>query len=331
VGDMPISQRFRLWFYAQPQAIRTLLAINVVAYLLWQVIFIQFDASRSFVWSYLALNPSLPGILYRPWELLTYSFLHLQTGFGGLLHILFNMLWMLWIGREYEQMHGPRRIVALYIYGGIGGAIVTVILHSIFPQIGSFGGVVHGASGSVLGIMTAIAIQYRQKSIALMFIGVVRLLHVVIGFLALDILFMAGGGTSVSAHLGGALAGYLCGRALLAGVDISGWLSLFVLSQGGGGRGGRSGRGPGHLAKLEQILGRRAKSERRPSGAAQMRVLTEEEINESSGRSGTGGDSQSSRQEKVDELLDKISEGGYESLSRAEKRILFEASKEDEE
>ncbi len=324
---MPMTTRFRQWYVAQPRAIRTLLAINVVVYLLWQLLLIHFDGSRTFVWSNLALNPTIPGIFYKPWELLTYSFLHLQPGFGGLLHILFNMLWMVWIGREYEQMHGPERIVALYVFGGLGGAIATVLLHALLPAVGSFGGIVHGASGSVLGIMMAIAIQYRQKSIALMFIGVVKLLHVVVGFLVLDILFIAGGGTSVSAHLGGVLAGYFSGRAFLSGVNISWWARPFFVF--------RPNNTGGFFERLESTLGQRSdvssRTRKGGRGAGNMRILSEEEKKKGTSRSQVRDSASISSQMRIDDILDKISAGGYESLTKAEKQYLFEASKGDEE
>jgi len=96
--------RFRFWFAAQPEAMRLLLAVNVVVYLAWQIVLIHIPVTRAFVLEHVALNPALPGILFEPWQLIMYSFLHLQPGLGGLLHVGFNMLWMVWIGREYEQL-----------------------------------------------------------------------------------------------------------------------------------------------------------------------------------------------------------------------------------
>ena len=93
-------QRFRVWYAAQPRALRTLVAINVVLYLLWQIVFIHIDVVAEFVWQQLALNPDVPGVLFEPWQFLTYAFLHLQPGLGGLLHVGFNMLWLWWIGRD---------------------------------------------------------------------------------------------------------------------------------------------------------------------------------------------------------------------------------------
>lgn len=311
--------RFRIWYYAQPRAIRTLLTINVVAYLLWNFVLTHFEPTALFVYRHIALNPSFPGILYEPWQVLTYSFLHLSPGLGGLLHILFNMLWMIWIGREYEQMQGPRKMLALYVLGGVGGGIVTVILHAIFPSFGPFGGIVHGASGSVLGIMTGIALEYPQKTIALLFIGVVRLIHVVIGFVFLDMLFLSAGGTSVSAHLGGVLAGFIWAKSAIAGIDLSGWAAIFYPS-------GHSSRGDGFLRRLESFFeGKKGDTKRgnnKPS-------VDESSSRQTSHVSSYDPPKKSTGERDVDAILDKISEVGYDSLTSEEKKILYEASKDD--
>lgn len=307
--------KFRIWYFGQPKAIRVLLAVNVIAYLVWQIVLIHFEPTAMFVYRHVALNPTLPGILLEPWQLITYSFLHLSPGFGGLLHILFNMLWMMWIGREFEQMQGPHKMLALYVTGGVGGALLTVVLHAIFPGVTPFGGIVHGASGSVLGIMTGIAIQYPQKSIALMFIGVVRLIHVVFGFLFLDILFLAGGGTSVSAHLGGVLAGFIWAKAALAGIDLSGWARIFYPARGASSR-------DGILHRLENMFEHRKQKNQGSTSTPHLRkVNVDDHSRETFTRTFVEKD--------VDEILDKISETGYDSLTTKEKKILFEASKDE--
>ena len=218
----------------------------------------------------------------------------------------------MWIGREYELMHGPHRILALYVFGSVGGALLTVLLHWLLPGVGIFGGIVHGASAAVLGIMTAIGIQYPQKSISLLFIGVVRLIHVVIGFLLLDILFLAGSGTSVSAHLGGAIAGFIWAKAYIAGIDLSDWARVFFPSRVGGQR-------MSVLSKMESWFERRKKD----SGKSAKIYSITAEKRDGSGDGGRGS------QPNVDEILDKISEKGYDALTAREKRILFEASTED--
>lgn len=306
--------RFQSWYSLQPVALRTLLTINVVLYLLWQVIFIHIDVVGAFVWQHLALNASIPGILFEPWQLITYSFLHLQPGFWGLLHILFNMLWLYWIGKEYEELHGPHRLFAAYVFGAIGGALLTLLLHELLPGVRAFGGLVHGASAAVLGVITTVAIRYPYKSIALFLFGVVRLIYVVIGFLALDILFMAGGSTSVSAHMGGALAGFLLAKAEMTGRDFSAWAQIFF-RRGSRRRGGHRRREEETtLQRLEGWLAGRGRRAEEPARTARVHPMPT-------------APRADAPEEEVDRILDKISAQGYEALSDEEKRILYEASK----
>ncbi len=223
------------------------------------------------------------------------------------------MLWLVWIGREYEELHGAHRLLAVYLLGSLGGGLMTVLLHALFPGVGAFGGYVHGASASVLAVLTVVAVTYPFKSIALLFIGTVRLIYVVIGFLALDLLFLAGGGTSVSAHLGGALTGYLFARVEANGGDLSSWARLFFRQRTR--RTARRREGDGLLRQMEAWLAsrrsERGEGEARPGERPGPPLTAEEEALES----------------EVDRILDKISEHGYDALSDEEKRILYEASR----
>jgi len=310
--------RFLAWYRIQPRALRALLTINVVAYVLWQVLLIHFSATRSLVVNHLALNPQFPEILLEPWQLVTYSFLHLQPGFWGFLHILFNMLWLVWIGREYEELHGAHRLLAVYLIGSIGGGLMTVLLHALLPSVGAFGGIVHGASASVLAVLTVVAITYPYKSIALLFIGTVRLIYVVIGFLALDVLFLAGGGTSVSAHLGGALSGYLFARAEANGVNLSSWARIFFRQRRRTRRTARTAEGESILRQMELWLAsRRSEKGAPPDAPAKGRPRRSREARREA----------ASLEGEVDRILDKISEQGYDALTDEEKRILYEASR----
>ena len=313
--------RFQAWYRVQPQALKALLTINVVIYVLWLLLFIHIDATNAFVWNHLALNPRLPGILFEPWQLFTYNFLHLQPGFWGLIHIGFNMLWLYWIGKEYEELHGPQRLLAAYLIGGLGGGLITVVLHALLPGVGAFGGVVHGASASVLGVITTVAILYPYKSVALIFLGTVRLIYLVIGYLALNLLFLSGGSTSVSAHLGGALFGYLLARGESRGIDLSSWALIFFRSHG---RSHRRNTPSPRRQEGQGIFGRFGgwkSSKESDHGPRPTRIHTlhnlEKTVEEANGKSET----------EVDRILDKISESGYNSLSDEEKQILYEASR----
>ena len=304
--------RIRLWYASQPRAFRVLLAINVVLYLAWNLVGVYIGGVRSFVIDHVALNPDWPGILFEPWQLLTYAFLHLSPGLGGLLHILFNMAWMLWVGGDYEVKYGPGRILGAYLLGAIGGALLTVALHALFPSFGPFGGPVHGASGAVLALMTMVAVHQPHERIGLMFIGVVRLIHVVIGFLVLDILFLSSGGTSVSAHLGGVLTGYLLGKRALEGKHPTPWADAFFPSRSSF----RSRSDQGMLQRMEAWLADRN------AGNAENAAADNRGSIRTQPSDGKGLDPEA----EIDRILDKISAHGYDALTEEEKRRLVDTS-----
>ncbi|MEM8487459.1 MAG: rhomboid family intramembrane serine protease [Bacteroidota bacterium] len=315
------------WYRMQPPAIRALLTINVVIYVLWFLLFQHFDAMETLFNRHLALQAEPTTFLYQPWQLITYNFLHLGTDLGGILHITFNMLWLVWIGRDYEELHGSHRLLAVYIIAGIGGGILSIVIEGLFPGFAGGGGdaavVVHGASASVLGVMMTMAILHPYKSIGLLFLGTVRLLYVVLGFLVIDALFMQG--TAVAAHWGGVLFGFLFAKAESSGVDLSSWATYFFK---GGARKSSAGsssssgdREGGMLRKIENWLASKNDSAEPPPKKQPTRERTwrrtevDVEVIETS------------KEDEVDRILDKISAEGYEALTPAEKKILYEASR----
>ena len=324
--------QFQSWYSRQPVALRTLIAINVVIYVVWQ--FLRWsDPVYGFVYNVLALNTEWPGAVLMPWQLLTYNFLHLSGGIYGLLHIAFNMLWLYWIGKEFERMHGPHELLALYVLGGLGGGLLSLLFGLLMPGI--FGTIIHGASGAVLGVLMAVGILYPYKKVALIFIGTVRLLYMVLGFLAIDaLLSLSSSGVAVQAHWGGALAGFLCARASQKGIDVTSWARIFFEDRSSRSRGrGRSSRGRSSTSKpkmsfldrLEQWLG--GDPQIGSSSGSSSTEVKEASGRRSSQRSRSESSSGSSgNTDEVDRILDKISEQGYESLSEEEKRILYEAS-----
>ena len=335
-AEITSVNRFQAWYRAQPRALRALLTINVVLYVVWQLGLVYVGPARAFVLEHLTLHPGLPGILFEPWQLLTYNFLHLSPGLGGFLHILFNMLWLVWVGRDYEELYGPHRLLSAYVLGGLGGGLLTVLLNALLPGTDLFGAMVYGASASVLGVLTTVAVLDPEKSIGLLFIGTVRLIWVVIAFLVLDLLFLAGSNTSISAHLGGAFTGFLLARAEGGGANVSGWARVFfrdrsrARTSGGSRRPQPAPKGGGLLARLEAWLARRGgrkerpkpKPKPKPSGKARITRLRPSrtyDVPEDAEEDGI--------ESEVDRILDKISEEGYDALTDEEKRVLYEASR----
>ncbi len=312
---------FQSWYRAQPPALRAVLTVNVGFYVLWLVL-VQIGRSAavaSFVGTYLALDASVPDVLYKAWGLVTYNFVHMGMGIGGLLHILFNMLWLVWIGREFEQMQGSHRFLAIYLIAGVGGGLLSVLFYGILPGHST---IVYGASASVLGIMAAVATFYPYQSIGLLFIGTVRLVWVVVGFLVLDIVFMADGSTAVAAHLGGALFGFLFARGEMSGMNLSGWARVFFDRPAKRRTRARSTSArrqeSSMMHRMENWLGAR-NAPREVESKAEARSTRVYPLRSS--EAAVAPDSE------VDRILDKISASGYDSLSSEEKKILLDASK----
>jgi hypothetical protein len=204
-------------------------------------------------------------------------------------------------------MHGAERMFALYMIGGVGGGLLTVILHNLLPGLGLFSGVVHGASASVVGLLLAVGVLYPYKKIRLFLLGTWKLLYIVIAFLVIDFLLaLTGGSSSISAHWGGALGGFLFARAERTGVDVTSWAQMFV-----GGRKRSKKKKKTWVDRLEDWLtgGDLTTSDEAESGPARP-----------------GRSKRQAAEEEVDRILDKISEQGYDALSEEEKRILHEAS-----
>jgi membrane associated rhomboid family serine protease len=265
-----------------------LIGINVAVYLIINVpaileyLFTRNSLITYYSFEYLALPAYLPKLLIRFWTPLTYMFMH-----DGIFHILFNMLWLYWMGQIFEEFLGEKRTIGLYLLGGFAGAILYVASYNIFPAFTQTGVLIGstavGASASVMAIIVGAATIAPNYTISLMFIGPVKLKWLVIFYIVIDFLSIAGPNAGGEiAHLGGALFGFIYVRQLQNGRDMVGAIAGIFKSR----------------SKLKVASTNRGKNS------------TDEP-----------------RQDEVDRILDKISRTGYENLSKQEKETLFRASK----
>lgn len=169
--------------------------------------------------NYLAF-PSNPAFwLTRFYSPLTYQFFH-----ADVFHILFNMLWLYWMGQLFLDFAKPRQFHFVYIGGGLFGAIVYALMYNLMPAFQPMvsSSSVIGASAAVMAIFVAIATLIPDYSIRLLLIGNVKLKYLVMVYIVLDIIAMksynAGGSI---AHLGGALFGFIYIKLLQSGTDLS--------------------------------------------------------------------------------------------------------------
>ena len=234
----------------------------------------------------------------RPWTLLTYMFMH---DLSGILHILFNMLIMYWFGRLFVEYLGSDKLVAIYLLGGMAGGILYLLAYNTFPffvaQSQAFDIGMVGASASVNAIVVATATLLPNYTFFLLFSGPVRIKYIAAVFVFLSFLGSVGDNAGGNiAHLGGALIGFIYMKQLQAGINWGGWITVTI-------------DWFKDLFKEKP----RVKVSYRKDRSTSTRTSPQEKA--------------SYTQEEIDRILDKISEGGYESLTKDEKEKLFNASK----
>lgn len=231
-------------------------------------------------------------LLYRPWTLFTYMFLH-----EGFMHILFNMLWLWWFGTIFIKYLSQRQLLGTYIFGGLAGAFIYIAAFNFFPvfSVARESSLALGASASVLAVVVAIAFYVPDYTLNLLFIGPVRIKYIALFTVLLDLLMLKSGNAGGHlAHLGGAIWGFAYVK-MLPGIDPT---RLF------------------NFLYQRNFSFNFLKRKRKFKVYKTDRPLTDDEYNRQ----------KVLNQQKIDHILDKISKSGYDSLTKEEKALLFSNS-----
>jgi membrane associated rhomboid family serine protease len=248
--------------------------------------------------AYLSVPASLAALASKPWTILTYMFTH-----QGFIHILFNMMWLWWFGKIFLSYLDQRKLVSLYIMGGLAGALLYIAIFNLFP---AFADMVHvsialGASASIMALVVATAFYLPDLELHLLLFGRVKLKYLaLITFLITSVFDFSVNTGGKIAHIGGALMGIGYAYGLKHGKDPGAWISSIIDFFVNIFKSGRSMRVT--YKKAANFDARKTK--------------TDYEYNEA----------KAERQKAIDHILDKISKGGYDSLTREEKEILFHES-----
>ena len=246
------------------------------------------------------LPSDLGMLLHRPWTLITYMFAHY-----GFLHILFNMLWLYWLGRIFMEYFSPKQLTGVYLLGGLGGALLFLIAYNTLPYFRALPeqAFLKGASASVIAIVVATAVYAPDYRIGLLFLGEVPLKWVALVTVAIAVLGLDAGNLGGNiAHIGGAIVGAWFGLRIKRGRDITRPLNTAIDSVVGLFN-GRSWK----LPKFEKKAGAKhnqQQAQQRPNRPA-------DEVSE----------------DELDKILGKIKVAGYDALTDEEKDKLFKASR----
>ena len=259
---------------------------------------------------------------FHIYQFVTYMFLH-----GGLTHIFFNMfaLWM--FGSVIERVWGPKKILFYYIVCGIGAGVAQEVVQYatyMYEDMGAYqyvnvNGVqvttdayinlwtTIGASGAVYAILLAFGMIFPNERLFIIpFPFPIKAKWLIVGYIAIELFSaMSGPGDGVAhmAHLGGMLFGFLLIRY---------WQKHPDSSQ----RFGRS-KGQEFFDQLKQKYEARQGTRMKAEHTADPRRESDEEYNARKRQN----------QEEVDAILDKIRKSGYDSLTKEEKKKLFDQSR----
>lgn len=291
-----ITQTFK-----QGDALSRLILINIGVYVFYLIVRIlslltETGLSQWFT-AFTALPSDLLTLATRPWTMVTYMFLH-----QSFLHIFFNMLWLYFAGRLFMEYFGGKRLISVFLIGGLIGGLLYVLFYNVFPAFSEAVAISNnrGASAGVMAIVVAIATYNPRFPVRLFFVVTVPLWGIAVGFLLLDLIGLGDGENAGGriAHLGGAAFGYFMARAYRDGRDITEGFS--------------------------QLLDRLSKWFKPQPKMTKVYSKKGPKRSSSAGRKGNPKQDQA----RMDEILDKISRSGYDSLSKEEKDHLFKIGKE---
>lgn len=225
---MNIIDEIRYTFNSS-NAVRKIILVNIAVFIIGSLLraffFLMNDNSPVYgeLMRWLMLPASFANFIRQPWSIVTYMFLH-----DGFLHILFNMLWLFWLGNIMHEYLGNRKVYEAYFFGGIFGGLLYMVCYHLFPVFGSMVDTSYalGASAGVLAIIVATATLLPDYSIQLLFFGAVRLKWIALVTVVLDLISIpAGNAGGHLAHLGGAVFGFLYIKYLYRSFSWPQWMS----------------------------------------------------------------------------------------------------------
>lgn len=300
--------RNRLLFGQSANALMLLLAILAIVFCILKFIQLTFVLSnpqvtaamvtyRTAIYEWFIL-PADPGaLLHRPWTLLTYMFVH-----DGVFHLVGNLIWLWVFGYILQDLAGSKTILPLFLYGSIAGAVCFLICFNMLPGLRVFltGATLEGASAGIMAIALSATLLAPGYRFFPMLNGGIPLWVITVIYVIVDIAMIAGmnnAGGHIS-HIGGGLFGWLYMAQLQRGVDLGSGLNRF-------------------FQWVDQLFS--------PSVTAQRKNVRKDLFYQSSGTPPYKKTPHLS-QTRIDAILDKIGQYGYDQLTEEEKQILKRAA-----
>ncbi len=285
--------------FKRGSVVTRLIYANLATFLFVRLVYVFFFLFKSDpgLIEWLALPSDISLLIYRPWTLVTYMFLHYDF-----IHILFNLLWLYWFGKMFLMYFDEKKLLGLYVLGGLAGGILYIAAYNLFPAFSDIAphGMLLGASASIIAIVVATAVYAPNFRINLLLIssifGPIKIVWIAAFSVLIYVLGITGSNAGGNiAHLGGAVWGFLYMMQLKKGKDFTAGFNNFLYDLG---------------KRFKFKTKKRMRVTHRGNSAQRM---TDWEYNKK----------KRAEKESINEILDKIAKSGYDSLTKREKEVLF--------
>jgi membrane associated rhomboid family serine protease len=241
--------------------------------------------------SFVSLSTNWSDLAWKPWSILSYAFFHF-----GIIHLVFNMLMLHFTSRLFLTFFTQKQLFGVYLLSAIFSGLVFLLGYHYLPILINVSTSVVGASGAIMAILIATTTYQPFMDVRLALFGKVKLWQITVLFLFLDLIQLPMNNTGGHiAHLSGAFFGYIYIKLLQNGTDLSrivdSILNLFSKKQS---------------TPFKKVH----VNPKKPSAKRESKIVIKDKT-----------------QQQLDEILDKISQSGYDSLTAEEKEFLFKAGK----
>ncbi len=300
--DYPKIRRTSVW--SDNNALMLLLILNglafVILYFIKSVYALSHLSEEAWVkniYAWFTVPASPAKFLTRPWSLFTAAFAQIDF-----LNVISGLFWLWTFGRIFHDLTGNRRLIPVFLYGGVVAASTFLLINGLVPTLQREGADFNGPAASIVTIAVATTVLSPQYRFFPMIAGGIPLWIITAIFILVDLSSLAGSIPHLSAHAAAGLMGYGFAIALNKGQDWTGWINNLY-------------------DRLTHVFD--------PGQPVHMRRRQKQEVFYNTQGKKPYIKTTNLTQQKVDEILDKINQKGYDKLTDEEKDLLRRASKED--
>ena len=245
--------------------------------------------------NFVSLSTDWSDLFWKPWSILSYAFFHL-----GIFHIIFNMLMLHFVGQLFLTFFTQKQLFSVYVIGAVFSGLVYMLGYLILPALTTVNTSMVGASAAVMAILMATVSYQPFMEVRLFIFGNVKLWQIALVLIVLDLIQLPMNNTGGHiAHLSGSLFGYIYTKFLQNGIDLGSGLNSFTH------------RIASFFSKQDASPFKKVHvNPKKPILKRESKVVAKDKT-----------------QQQIDEILDKISQSGYDSLTSEEKEFLFKAGK----